>query len=31
MAVRQAANMSPAEKAAVQKKATELRAGIEEL
>jgi hypothetical protein len=31
MAVRQAANMSPAEKAAVQKKAAELRESIEEL
>ena len=31
MAVRQAANMSPTEQAAVRKKAAELRAGIEEL
>jgi deoxyribodipyrimidine photolyase-related protein len=31
MAVRQAANMSPAEKAAVKKKAAELREGMEEL
>jgi deoxyribodipyrimidine photolyase-related protein len=31
MAVRQAANMSPAEKAAVRKKAAELREGMEEL
>jgi deoxyribodipyrimidine photolyase-related protein len=31
MAVRQAANMPPAEQAAVRKKAAEIRAGIEEL
>jgi hypothetical protein len=31
MAVRQAANMSPTEQAAVRKKAAEIRAGIEEL
>jgi len=31
MAVRQAANMKPAEQAAVRKKARELREGIEDL
>jgi hypothetical protein len=31
MAVRQAANMSPSEQAAVRKKAAELREGMEEL
>jgi hypothetical protein len=31
MAVRQAANMKPAEKAAVKKKAAELRAGMDDL
>jgi len=31
MAVRQAANMSPAEQAAVRKKASEIRDGIEDL